>query len=137
MEQGCVGEGRLRVLVEHPHPGVGRRIVEVEVALLDILAVVALVAGEAEEALLEDGVAPVPEREREAEALLIVADTGQAVFVPTVGPRAGVVVGEILPGASTGAVVLAHGAPGPLGQVGAPALPGCAVGLQTRVLFSD
>jgi len=44
---------------------VRRRAVEVEVVLLDVLAVVALVAGDAEQALLEDGVAAVPEGQRE------------------------------------------------------------------------
>jgi len=42
--------------------------------------VVALVAGDAEQALLEDGVAAVPEGQREAEPLVIVRDAGQAVL---------------------------------------------------------
>ena len=69
-----------------------RRAVEVEVVLLDVLAVIAFVAGEAEEALLEDRVAAVPEREGEADVLVAVADAGDAVLVPAVGARAGVVV---------------------------------------------
>ena len=64
------------------------RVVEVEVALLDVLAVVALVAGEAEESLLEDGVAAVPQRQGEADALMAVADAGEAVFVPAIGAEA-------------------------------------------------
>ena len=56
------GNARLRVLVEHPHVRVRRRAVEVEVVLLDVLAVVALGAGQAEEPLLEDRVAAVPQR---------------------------------------------------------------------------
>ena len=66
-------------------------LVEVEVVLLDVLAVVALVAGEAEEPLLQDRVAAVPQRQREADALVAVADAGQAVLVPAVGARGGVV----------------------------------------------
>ena len=61
------GNSALRVLVEVLHVGVRRRAVEVEVVLLHVLAVVALVAGQAEEALLEDRVALVPQREREAD----------------------------------------------------------------------
>ena len=53
-----VGKRRLRILVEPLHVRVRRRRVEVEVVLLDVLAVVALVAGQAEQALLEDRVAP-------------------------------------------------------------------------------
>ncbi len=43
--------------------------VQVEVVLLDVLSVVPLTVGQAEQALLEDRVLPVPEREREAEPL--------------------------------------------------------------------
>ena len=52
----------------------------------------------------------------------------EPVLVPAVGARAGVVVGEGLPGIAVGAVVLAHGGPGPLGQVRAPAEPRQPVG---------
>ena len=62
--QLAVGERRLRVLVEHLHVRVGRRAVEVEVVLLDVLAVVPLAVGEAEQPLLEDRILAVPERER-------------------------------------------------------------------------
>ena len=59
---------RLRILVQRLQVRVGGRAVEVEVLLLHVFAMVALLAGEAEEALLEDGVAAVPERQGEAEA---------------------------------------------------------------------
>ena len=58
-----VGIGRLRVLVEILHVRVRRRRVEVEVVLLDVLAVVPLAVGQAEQALLEDRVLAVPQRE--------------------------------------------------------------------------
>ena len=50
----------------------------------------------------------------------------QAVLVPPVRPGPGVVVREVPPGRAVLAVVLAHGAPGPLGQVWTPAPPGRA-----------
>jgi hypothetical protein len=53
---------------------VGRRRVEIEVVLLDVLAVIAFAVGEAEQTFLENGIASVPEREREAEQLPIVGD---------------------------------------------------------------
>ena len=65
-DQVPVGVLALRVLVEILHVGVGRRAVEVEVVLLDILAVVRLAVGESEQALLQDRVALVPQRQREA-----------------------------------------------------------------------
>ena len=123
VEQLLVRELALRVLVQRLHVGVGRRRIEIVVALLDVLAVVALGAREAEEALLQDRVLPVPEGDREADVLVAVRNPHQAVFTPAVGPRAGVVVREGVPGATARAVVLAHGPPLALGQVGPPALP--------------
>src|SRR5512147_2391509 len=114
-----------------------RRRVEVEVVLLHVLAVVALVAGEAEEALLEDRVAAVPHRQREADELVAVADAGDAVLAPAIGARAGVVVREELPGVAPGAVVLAHRAPGAVADVRPPALSVhlARLGLAQAMLF--
>jgi hypothetical protein len=75
-----------------------RRGVQVEVRLLDVLAVVPLGTGEAEQALFEDGIAPVPQRDREAEPLLAIADAEQAVLAPTIGARSSVVVRKGVPG---------------------------------------
>ena len=123
LDEACVRVLVLRVLVERPHVGVSRRGVEVEVVLLDVLAVVALGPGEAEEPLLQDGVSPVPEREGEAHTLVIVGDPEKAVLAPAVRARAGVVVREVVPHRPVRRVVLAHGAPLALGQIRAPALP--------------
>jgi len=76
---------------------VGRRRVEVEVVLLDVLSVVALAVGQAEEALLEDGILAVPEGQGEAEDLTVVRDPCQAVLTPAVGPRPGLIVAEVVP----------------------------------------
>ena len=83
-DQVLVRVRRLRVLVEHPHVGVGRRAVEVEVVLLDVLAVVALRVGEPEQPLLQNRVAPVPKRKPEAQQLQVVADTREPVLAPAV-----------------------------------------------------
>src|SRR5262249_10659413 len=102
------------------------------VELLDVLAVVALVAGEPEQPLLDDRVALVPDREREREPALPVADPEQAVLAPAVGAAAGVVVRERVPGVAVRRVVLAHRSPLALRQVRPPALP---VLLAARVLL--
>ena len=119
-----VREGGLRILVEVLHVRVRRRAVEVEVVLLDVLAVIALAVGQAEQALLEDRVLAVPQGEREAEPLLVVGDAGEAVLAPAVGARAGLVVGEVVPGVAAFAVVLADGPPLAFAEVGPPLLPG-------------
>src|SRR5262249_16922254 len=100
-----------------------RSIVQVEVDLLDVLAVVPLAVREPEQPLLQDRVAAVPERQREAESLGVVADAGQPVLAPAVGPCDRLVVGEIVPGVAVLAVVVGDGPPLPLAQIRPPALP--------------
>ena len=56
-------------------------------------------------------------------ALLIVADTGQAVLAPVVGARPRLVVAEICPGVAVLAVILANRAPLALAQIGPPLAP--------------
>src|SRR5436309_2242405 len=74
LHQLRVGELGLRVLVERLHVRMRGRGVEEVVAVLHVFAVIAFVAGEAEEPLLEDRIVPVPEREREAQPALAVGD---------------------------------------------------------------
>ncbi len=133
MHQPAIRVLGLGILVEIAHPGVGGRGVEIEVVLLDVLAVVALVAGEAEGALLEDRIAAVPQRQREAQTLLLVADAAHAILIPAVGAGARLVMVEVLPGVAVRAVVLAHRAPGALRQIRppqAPVFPALALGFQ-------
>ena len=127
-----VRKGRLRILVEVLHVRMGRRAVEVEVVLLDVLAVIAFAVGQAEQAFLEDRVLAVPQGQREAEPLLVVGDAGQAVLAPAVGAGAGLVVGEVVPGVAALAVVLADGAPLAFAEVRAPLFPGGLLGLVPR-----
>src|ERR1051325_8203910 len=113
----------------------GRGRIEVPPVLLGVLAVVALGIAQAEDPLLQDGVASVPEGEGEAEDLGLVADAGQTVLIPAVGAGSRVLVRQVVPGAVlVWAVVLPAGPPPPLGQVGTPALPVAPVGLQSLVL---
>lgn len=67
----------------------GRRRIQIVVELLDILAVVALGAGETEETLLEDRILPVPECETEAETPEAVTETEEPVLTPPVDAAAG------------------------------------------------
>ncbi len=118
-----VGELGVRVLVQPALVAVGRQVVDVEVVLLHVLAVVALGVGQTEQALLQNRVALVPQRQRQAEALLVVTDAGEAVLAPAVGPGPGLVVGEVRPRIAVVAVVLAHRPPLALAEVGPPHAP--------------
>src|SRR5205814_895102 len=99
--------------------------------LLGVLSVVPLVAGDPEDPFLQDGVAAVPEREGQAEALADVAQSGEPVLVPAVGARAGVIVREGLPRGTARRVVLANRAPRALGEVRSPPPPHGVLGLQS------
>src|SRR5215467_4568590 len=102
----------------------GRRAVEVEVVFLDVLAVIPFAVGQPKQALLENGILRVPQRQGEAKVLLVVRDAGKAVLAPSIGPGARLIVTEVVPGISRLAVVLAHGSPLTLAEVGPPFLPG-------------
>lgn len=123
LHQVGVRKGRLRILVEILHVRVGRRAVEVEVVLLNILAMIALAVGQSEEPLLENCILAVPQGQREAEVLPVVGDAPQTVLAPAVGARAGMIVGEEISGVAIFAVVLAHSAPLSFAQVGPPFFP--------------
>src|SRR3954468_22440137 len=113
----------LRILVQRLHVRVRGGAVEIVVALLHVLAVVPLVAVEAEEPLLENRIAAVPERERETEPALTIGDAQQPVLAPPVGSASRHVMGEAFPHVTARRVVLPHRAPLPLGQVRPPPLP--------------
>src|SRR5262245_42741817 len=113
----------------------GRR-VEVVVAFLDVFAVIAFAVRQTEQTLLEDRIARVPHREAEAQSLLIVAESGDAVFAPTIGAAARMIVGEVVPGIAMRAVVLPHRAPLPLGQVRPPSLPS-SIGCRQPHMFCN
>ncbi|MGB7153998.1 MAG: hypothetical protein WBD08_07355 [Candidatus Acidiferrales bacterium] len=66
---------------------------------------------------------PVPQRQRQAQQLVAVAESRDAVLAPAIRLAARVVVGEVGPGGAVGAVVFADGAPGALADVWAPAAP--------------
>ena len=123
LHEPLVRERALRIVVAPAVPRVARRRIEIPPVLLGVLAVVALVPRQPEDALLQDRVAAVPERKPEAEELLDVGEPGQAVLAPAIRPRAGMVVRQVLPRGPVGAVVLAHRAPLPLAHVRAPVVP--------------
>jgi hypothetical protein len=102
---------------------VRRRGVEVVVTLLDVLAVIAFWARQPEEPLLKNGIVAVPQREREREATLAIADAEEAVFTPAINAASCMVVREEVPAVTLLRIILAHRSPLPLGEVRTPALP--------------
>ena len=123
VDDDLVGVLSLRILVEVLHVRVGWRAVEVEVVLLDVLAVIALAVVQAEQALLEDGILPVPKSHREAKQLAIVGDACQPVFTPAISTELRLLVAEVIPGVAVGAVIFSYGPPLALTQIRSPFFP--------------
>src|SRR5262245_1929377 len=113
----------LRILVEVLHVRMRRSSVEVEVVLLDVLAVISLAIRQAEEALLQDRIASVPKGKGETQPLFIVREAGEPVFSPEVRARARLVVRKMAPGVAGFAVVLPDRSPLPFGQIRPPLPP--------------
>ena len=97
--------------------------VEVEVVFLHILAMIAFVARQSEQTLLEHRITLIPQRQREANELVTIRDARQSILVPAVSSGTGVIVREILPGVSVRAVIFADGAPCAFAEVRSPPLP--------------
>src|SRR5262249_36892942 len=125
-DQVLVRESVLWVDVPPAQPGRGGSRVAVPPVLLGVLAVVALGAGEAEDPLLQQGVDAIPQGQREAESLALVADAGEAILAPAIGTGARMIVRDVLPRGALRAVILPHRAPLALREVGTPEAPACA-----------
>src|SRR5262245_15678797 len=100
-----------------------RRGIEVVVALLYVLAVIAFGAAQSEETLLENRVNSVPQLNGKAEPAFAIADAKQAIFAPAIGAASRVIVWKICPHIAIRRVVFSNRSPLPLGQIWAPPLP--------------
>src|SRR6185437_7514760 len=122
-DQPCVRKFALRILVKHLQVRMSRGGVEIVIELFDVFTMVPLAVREAEEAFLENVVATVPQGQRQAKPATMIADPCQSVLAPAIGPTAGHLVREIIPGVAVGAVVFADGSPLPLRKVRSPVFP--------------
>ena len=123
LPQASIRKLGLRIVIAPAEPGGGRGRVEIPPVFLGVLAMIALRPAETEDSLLQDGIASVPERERETKMLPPIAEPSQAVLAPAVGARARVVERKVAPGVAVGAIVLAHGAPRAFRDIRADELP--------------
>src|SRR5262249_10652619 len=99
---------------------------QVVVKLLTVFTVIAFAIGKAKKAFLQNRVPSVPESQGQTEALMIVAEAGDAIFTPTIGTTARLVMAEIIPGGSIGTIILANSSPFAFAQVGSPEPPRCS-----------
>jgi hypothetical protein len=92
IEQLGVGTLGLWVEVAPAHPGMRRRRVLVEPVLFGVFAVISLGPGQTKNPLLQDWVLAVPKREGQTQRLLVIANAGEPVVVPSIRARPSVIV---------------------------------------------
>ena len=122
-QQALIRERRLRIVVPPPVPGVARDGVQVPPVLLHVLTVVRLLTRQPEHPLLQDRITAIPQRQPQAQPLLHIAETGQAILTPPVGPGPGVIVRQVIPRPAVRAVILPDRAPLPLTDIRPPQIP--------------
>ena len=128
LHQIRIGKRPLRIFVEHLQIRMRGGGIQIEVMLLDVLAVIALRIGQSEQALLQNRIAPVPQCQRQAHALFGIRESRDAVLAPAIGAAARVIVREVFPGGAARAVILADGAPLAFAQIRTPVLPALGSG---------
>ena len=126
-DQIRIGKGPLRILVEQVHVGVAWRVVNVEVVVFQIFAVVAFERVHTKEAFLQMAVDTIPECGRKTEKLIAITDASNAVLAPAIGFCASHVVREKGPRIPVGGVVFPDGAPAPVGEIGPPPAPSAEI----------
>src|SRR5260370_34343928 len=102
-----------------------RRGVEVVVKFLNVFAVISLTVRKAEKPLFQNRILPIPKSQTQTKALMVVDQTGNAIFAPTISSTARLVMTEIVPGSPVRTVILTNRSPLALAQVGTPAAPMC------------
>src|SRR5277367_2310184 len=122
-QQLLVRKFPLRIFVQIFQIRTGWRRIEVVVILFYILAVIPFPIAQTEKALFEDRIFLIPHGERKTDVLMAIAETGNSIFAPAIGPGAGVIVREIIPGIAIRAVIFADGPPLAFGEVRSPTLP--------------
>jgi hypothetical protein len=98
--------------------------IEIPPILLHVFTKVSLRTGKAEHPFFEDRIDAIPKCQGQTQIMVNVRQARHAVFVPSIRPRSGMIMGKETPGVAAVAVVLPYGAPSTLGEVGTPLVPG-------------
>src|ERR1700733_5460784 len=121
--QLVVRECGVGIFVEELQIRTGRRLEQIVVILFDVLAVIAFLVGQSEKPFFQDAIFFIPQRQAQANVLMAIAKSRDAVFSPAIRAGARMIVRKIIPGVAVRAVILAHRAPLPLRQIRAPSFP--------------
>src|SRR5262245_23797994 len=100
-----------------------RRGIQIVVAFLAVFAVIPFVPRETKQTFFQDRIAAVPHRDRKTDALMPIRNAGDAVLVPEISFRGGMIWRKMLPCRAARAVVFANCTPSTLAEIRPPALP--------------
>src|SRR5690349_14287605 len=123
LDKVFIWKGALRVLIQGFHVRMGRCIVEKKVIFLDILCMVPLSIRQSKKSLFQNWIGLVPECKSKTHLSLIITNTQQSIFTPTVGTRASVVMWQVIPGVTVGGIIFTHSTPLALTKIRSPAIP--------------
>src|SRR6478672_10562110 len=91
-----------------------------------------LATGKSEEPFFQNWIVPIPEGQGKADQLVPIANTGEAIFVPTICTGSRIIVRKRFPCLAITTVVLAYRSPCSFAQVRTPTFP---MALPSRVLL--
>merc|ERR1711939_582574 len=123
LDQIFVGKFLLGVFVEELHIRVCRSVINVEMRLLDALAMIPLRIRKAKKTFLQEVIFLVPEGKSNILQAMGIGDTSNAILSPAKCPRSSMFMGEMTPGITISAVILTNCCPLSLGHVRTPLLP--------------
>src|SRR5215213_5728597 len=97
-----------------------RRVFEIEIILLNVFA---LISRNAVEPFFQNRVFAVPQTDGKTEMLFAVADSGNAVFVPSEGFQMRLLERKIIPRRAVKAIIFADGPPRAFRNIRSPKFP--------------
>ena len=95
--QRFIGKRALRIDIHHAIERMRGQRILMKPNLFRVLAVIAFAVGQAKQALFENRILAVPQRNRETNVLILVAPTRESVFAPAIGATARVIVRKRIP----------------------------------------
>src|SRR5436190_14627715 len=115
------------------HVRMCRRIIQIIIQLLHILSMVALITRQSKQPFFQDRIFPIPQCDRKTYMLLVITNSSDPIFPPTIHTTARMIMRKGIPCIYILAVIFSHSSPLPRTQIWAPFSP---AGLLQSLLFS-
>ena len=97
LDKPIVRKRGLRIFVKGLEIGAGRSGIEIEVAFLDVFAVIPFAIRQTKQPFFENRIMAVPKRQRKAKPALAVGNAEQPIFAPAISAATGMIVRKVVP----------------------------------------